>query len=339
VSLAFAALLIIALALGGITAQRIYAFGSAISTQPPFSSQINLDGPDRINLLVMGFGGEDDADGYITDSMLVISLQPQTDQTAFISVPRDLWVQIPPGATTTYGKVDSVYAFGLYNGYDTERAGKVAAGDMAAREVSDITGLSVTYWLTLDFSGFRALVDALGGIDITVPRSFTARYPRNDDPAVDAGWKIVQFDAGSQHMNSEQAIEYARARMVIGGDSTEGSDFARAARQQLLIKAIVSKMTQVSEWPHLWGAMDALQHSLYTNLSLLDLYHLVKKLDLHHTRHIVLSDQNVLMYAPLIGKVVILVPQGGSWDTVKQYIQHQLQGPACGASSTLARRS
>jgi LCP family protein required for cell wall assembly len=232
-------------------------------------------------------------------------------------------VQIPPDSGHD-SKINAAYEYGLYNGYGKEAAGKVAAGDLAARKIVDVTGLSVKYWLTLDFSGFRELVDALGGVDVTVQNAFTARYPKNDDPSIDASYITIHFDAGPQHMDGNQAIEYARAREVIGGDLAEGTDFARSARQQILIKAIVSKMTQVSSWPHLWGAMDALQHSIYTNLSVLDLYHLVNKLNLNQAKHIGLSNQNVLMDATSDDGQYILLPQGGDWKLIQHYIQQQL---------------
>ncbi len=323
VALAFACLLVIVLVLGIIVGQRVYAFGQAISTQSPLSSQINFSGTDRVNLLVMGFGGGNHPGAYLTDSMLIISIQPQMGQTAMISVPRDLWVQIPPDSGK-YGKLNSAYEYGLNNGFGTEQAGKVAAGDLAANKISDITGLPVKYWMTLDFSGFKDLVDALGGVDINVQHSFKALYPKNDDPSIDAAWITVSFKAGPQHMNGTQAIEYARAREVIGGDPAEGTDFARSARQQILIKAIVSKMTQVSEWPHLFGAMDVLQKSIYTNLSAYDLFQFVRKMNLNNPKHIGLSNQNVLVDATSDDGQYILQPQNGNWDLVKQYIQQQL---------------
>jgi LCP family protein required for cell wall assembly len=323
IGLTFAVLLVILLVLGIIAGQRVYAFGQAISTQSPLSSQIDLSGTNRVNLLVMGFGGGNHPGAYLTDSMLIISIQPQTGQTALISVPRDLWVQIPPDSGQ-YGKINSAYEYGLYNGYGGEQAGKVAAGDIAARKISDVTGLSVTYWLTLDFGGFRELVDALGGVDVNVQHSFTALYPKNDDPSINASYITVQFKAGPQHMNGAQAIEYARAREVIGGDLAEGTDFARSARQQILIKAIVSKMTQISEWPHLWSAMGALQKSIYTNLSAYDLFSFVRKMDLNNAKRIGLTNQNVLVDGTSSDGQYILQPRDGNWSLIPQYIQQQL---------------
>ncbi len=323
VALAFGILLVVVLVLGVIVGQRVYAFGQAISTQSPLSSQINLSGTDRVNLVVMGFGGGNHPGAYLTDSMLIISIAPQTGQTALISVPRDLYVQIPPNSGR-YGKLNSAYEYGLDNGFGTEQAGKVAAGDLTARKLSEITGLSVTHWMTLDFSGFKQLVDALGGVDINVQHPFTALYPKNDDPTIDPSWITVQFKTGMQHMDGTRAIEYARAREVVAGDQTEGTDFARSARQQILIKAIVSKMTDISSWPHVYSAMDALQKSLYTNLSLYDLFQFVRKMDLNGGKRIGLSNQNVLVDSSTDDGQYILQPKDGNWDLIPQYIQQQL---------------
>ena len=83
-------------------------------------------------------------------------------------------------------------------------------------------------------------------------------------------------------------------------------------------------MTQITEWPHFFGAMDALQKSLYTNLSLYDLFQFVRKMDLNNGKHIGLSNQNVLVDSSTSDGQYILAPQDGNWDLIKQYIQQQL---------------
>lgn len=322
ISLVLALILIVILILGGIAFKRVYDFGQAISTQSPLSSQINLSSGDRVNLLVMGFGGGNHPGAYLTDSMLILSIDPATGKSAMISVPRDLWVQIPPDSGQ-YNKINAAYEYGLSNGYGSEQAGKVAAGDLAARKISDVTGLNVKYWMTLDFTGFRDLVDALGGVDINVLRPFTADYPKNDDPNIDPTVIQVHFNAGQQHMNGERAIEYARAREVLD-NPIEGTDFARSQRQQILIKAIVAKMTSIPSWPHLWGALDALQKSIYTNLSAYDLYQFVRKLDINNAKRIGLTNDNVLQDGTSNDGQYILQPRDGNWNLIPQYIQQQL---------------
>src|SRR5262249_29253267 len=139
------------------------------------------------------------------------------------------------------------------------------------------------------------LINALGGIDVYVPNSFTANYPKNDDANVDASWITVHFNKGMQHMDGETAIRYARARYVTDNPA-EGTDFARSIRQQLIIKTALAKMKQISSWPNLFNAMDALQKAIYTNMSLADLGLFTMKMDLNspQTARIGLSFDNVL---------------------------------------------
>lgn len=300
------------------TAQRVLAFGSAISTQSPLSSQTSyMGGSDRINLLVMGYGGGGHNGAYLTDSMVVMSLMPQSHHTTLISVPRDLWVQIPAGSGQ-YHKINAAYEFGSKNNADP-----AAGGDAAAAKVSLVTGLDVKYWLTINFQGFRDFINAIGGIDVYVPDSFTAKYPANDDPSINPNWVTVHFSKGLHHMDGETAIRYARARYVLDNPA-EGSDFARSARQQIMMKAALTKVKQMSTWPSLFNALTALQHTIYTNLSLADLAQFALKMDLNSAHRVGLSNQNVLADATSPDGQYILQPANGNWQAIKDYVRQQL---------------
>ncbi|HEX2349098.1 MAG TPA: LCP family protein [Ktedonobacterales bacterium] len=325
-ALGMAALLIallVCVALGVFT-QRALAFGSAISPQSPLSTQTGyMSGAGRINVVVLGYGGAGHDGAYLSDSLMVMSLAPGDHATTLISVPRDLWVQVPPNSGQ-YAKLNTAFADGMANGYGSQPPGQMAGGLEAAAKVSDVTGLNVPYFMTINFQGFRNLVNALGGVDINVPTAFTANYPINDDPQINAGWKVIHFNTGMQHMNGEQAIEYARARYVIA-PASEGSDFARSTRQQLLIRAIASRMRSPSAWPGLSNAMNALQSAIYTNLSLADLSAFTLKLDLSHAAHVGLSESNVLAPSTSSDGQDILLPQNGDWDAIKQYVSSNLK--------------
>lgn len=321
--------LVVALCVGmGALTWRILAFGSAISPRIPLSTQTGfMSGSDRVNLAVLGYGGAGHDGAYLTDSIMVISLSPGDHATTLISVPRDLWVQIPPDSGQ-YAKLSAAFQDGYDNGYDSSAGqlapGQIAGGLEAAAKVGDITGLNVPYFMTINFQGFRDLVDALGGVDVNVPVAFTAQYPINDNPQINAGWKTIHFTTGPQHMNGERAIEYARARYVLYPVS-EGSDFARSVRQQLLIRAIVSQLRSPVAWPGLSNALSALRRALYTNLSLADLAAFTLKLDLTHAAHVGLSNDNVLVDAQSPDGEDILLPRNGDWNAVKRYIISQLK--------------
>jgi len=300
------------------TAQRVLAFGSAISTQSPLSTQTSYMGTgDRVNLLVMGFGGSGHDGAYLTDSMLVMSLLPQSHHTTLISVPRDLWVQIPPGSGQ-YHKINAAYEYGSNN-----NAKPADGGNAAAAKISLVTGLDVKYWLTINFQGFREFIDSIGGIDVYVPDSFTANYPANDDPNINPNWIKVHFSKGMQHMNGETAIRYARARYVLDNPA-EGTDFARSARQQIMIKAALSKVKQMSTWPSLYNALNALQHTIYTNMSLADLMQFALKMDLTNAHRVGLSNQNVLASGTAPDGEYILKPANGNWQAIVDYVKQQL---------------
>ena len=313
-------------ALSASTVQKVMAFGSAISTQAPLTSQTNyMTGADRVNLLVMGYGGGTHPGADLTDSMVIMSLLPSNSHTTLVSVPRDLWVQVPEGSGN-YTKINATYEFGSNNGKNP-----VAGGNAAAQKVSLVTGLDVRYWLTINFTGFKEFIDSIGGIDVYVPDSFNACYPKNDDPTVNASWIKVQFNKGMQHMDGARAIEYARAReplevcgMGTSQNQAELTDFARSARQQIMIKAALSKVKQMSTWPKLYAALTALQHTIYTNMSLADLARFALVMDLNNAHRVGLSNQNVLVDSTAPDGEYILAPANNNWQAIIDYVRKNL---------------
>ncbi len=313
---------------GFFTAQRVLAFGSAISTQSPLSTQTGyMTTGNRTNLLIMGYGGGTHDGANLTDSLVIASMIPSTQHTSLVSVPRDLWVQNPEGSSS-YSKINAVYEVASNNGQNP-----VAGGNAMAAKVSLVTGMTVTNWMTIDFTGFTNFINSIGGVDVYVPDSFNACYPKNDDAAVDSSWITVQFNKGEQHMNGATAIEYARAREPVEVCSNKTSinqaeltDFGRSARQQIIIKAALGKLRNITTWPSLFNALTALQKTIYTNMSLADLGLFSDKMNLSdpHTAHIGLSTSNVMAISTASDGESIVIPQGNNWDLIKTYIQSQL---------------
>ncbi|HVU67751.1 MAG TPA: LCP family protein [Ktedonobacteraceae bacterium] len=302
-----------------VTGQKVLAFGSAISTQSPLTTQTGyVGGSERINFLIMGYGGSGHDGAYLTDSLVIISLLPQSHHTTLISIPRDLWVQNPAGSGN-YTKLNAVYPVAAGN----TNSDPVAGGNAVAQKISVITGLQVNYWMTINFNGFKDFIDAIGGVDVNVPDGFTANYPANDDPAINPNWMKVKFTAGQQHMDGARAIIYARARYVIDNPA-EGTDFARSARQQLIMKAALAKLKAWQTWPQLFNAMDKLKNTLYSNLSLADLAQFALKMDLNDAHRVGLSTSNVLGNATSNDGQSILQPLNGDWNQIPPYIKKQL---------------
>src|SRR5581483_11733861 len=158
---------------------------------------------------------------------------------------------------------------------------------LAATKVEQVTGLKVTGWVLQDFQGFRQMIDALGGVDVDVERAFSAQYPVNDDPDVDARWKVVHFDAGRQHMDGERALEYARARYA--DVPQEGSDFARSIRQQRLISAIRQQAASPAGALHFLPLVNAVAGAVHTNLPATELATFVSTFHVEQAKHVTLD--------------------------------------------------
>ncbi|MBA3826574.1 MAG: LCP family protein [Ktedonobacterales bacterium] len=301
-------LVVLVMAIGlGLLWHRVSDFSRAVSGQDALASQL---GDGRVSLVFLGYGGVGHDGAYLSDSLLVVTYDPATGKSAMISVPRDLWVQIPPGSGE-YAKLNTAFAYGVAHG------GIITGGNLAANKVTDILGVNVTHWLSLDFTGFAELVDQLGGLDITVPDNFVATL----SPTYTGG---QVFHQGLQHMDGTRALLFARARYCT--PAAEASDFARSARQQLLLRALFAKVRSVGGWFSAPGVMDALQTRLNTDLSLRDLATILTHFDIAHATRIGLTNNNVLTDATSDDGQAILLPIGGNWGAIRAYVQQQLGG-------------
>lgn len=228
----------------------------------------------RFAFLLMGYGGGGHDGAYLTDSMMVVVVDAERKTLTILSVPRDSWVPMSMnGKTTEYNKINTAYAFAkdptLYPDRLPRYAGDQGAGNFASDTVSRVVGIPVRYYLALDFQGFRDMIDAVGGVDVDVPDNFSARYPANDDPSVDASWKTVKFTQGHEHMSGERAIEFARARETLDNPD-EGTDFARSRRQRIVMEAFKARLFQPGGMIHLPQLLAIASKHVDTNYTIPD---------------------------------------------------------------------
>lgn len=183
------------------------------------------------NALLVGIDTRETGNLSNTDSLILASYNHNTKGLVLLSIPRDFHVQINPNKTW-YNRINSVYS--TYEGQGENK------GLLRLREVvTEITGQEIQYHGMINYKGFVELIDALGGIEINVDNSFTDyNYPNGND------YKTVSFTEGPQTMNGKTALEYSRSRHSL--QNGEGSDFARARRQQKVISALTSKLTSTS---------------------------------------------------------------------------------------------
>lgn len=192
-----------------------------------FKKQPDLEGKkdDRINILLLGIGGPGHNGPFLTDTIIIASLKPSTGHIAMVSIPRDLGVDVPG-----YGiqKINSANAYG-------EAKQEGAGAIFATQVIEDTFDIKIPYYARVDFEAFREIIDNVGGIKIDVEKTFTD----HEFPAPNDGYKSLTFMQGIQNMNGERALQYARSRH---GNNKEGSDFARAKRQQKVILALKEKI-------------------------------------------------------------------------------------------------
>lgn len=180
-----------------------------------------IDG--RVNILLLGVGDEDHQGSTLSDTMIVASYSTSDKAVSMISIPRDTYVEMP---NDVYAKINSAHAYG-------EQKEKGLGPDWAIKVVEEYSGLPIHYFARVDFSGLEKIVDSLGGVTVNVENSFCDySYPGR-------GYRNpVCFNKGEQQMDGEEALVYSRSRKALG---VEGSDFARAKRQQNLLVAIKNK--------------------------------------------------------------------------------------------------
>lgn len=189
----------------------------------------------RQNILILGVDSADfrDTDNINTDTMMIASLGLDSGVMTTFSIPRDLYL------VDRKQKINAVYGYALKSG-DPQPFVTVKA------VVEPLLGLKIHKVVLVGMDQVGALIDALGGVEVTVAKSFTdERYPRSGvdvsiqkDPKI--LYKTVSFQAGKNHFDGERALEFMRSRHSL--DPQEGSDDARALRQQLVIQAIIMRL-------------------------------------------------------------------------------------------------
>ncbi|MDO8690731.1 MAG: LCP family protein [Dehalococcoidia bacterium] len=179
---------------------------------------------ERVNVLLLGTDQRDDEKGQPTrtDVMQVLSIDPANKTAAMIGIPRDLWVRIPLlGGQFVDAKINTANFYGDYYKYP---GGGLA---LAKKTAENLLGIKVHYVARLNFTPFQRVVDAVGGVNVDVPK------PLKDDeyPTPDYGVVRIFIPAGLQHLDGERALQYVRSRH-------QDSDFGRLVRQQQVLVAL-----------------------------------------------------------------------------------------------------
>lgn len=207
----------------------------------------------QINFIILGVPGGDHDGPDLTDSILVANYDIKKNRLVTIGIPRDVW------SGALQDKINSAYAYGKAKG------GVKGGIALAKAEVGAIVGMPIQYAVVVNFDGFHELIDTIGGVDITIDRTYTDhKFPvpgRADDTCgkdikdvekegeiVDAlveypcRFETVTFQSGNAHMDGATALKFVRSRNAEG---IEGSDFARSQRQQKVLDGMQHKIIKL----------------------------------------------------------------------------------------------
>ena len=218
------------------------AFGLAVALLFPLG---------RTNILILGVDRRPQETTFVTrtDTMILATVYPRENYAGMLSFPRDLWVTLPNGTT---GRINTAHFFA-----EAEETGR--GPEAAMNTVRSNFGVDVHRYVRLDLIGFVRIVDAMGGVTIDVPNPLIDY----EYPTYDYGTTVVEFQAGRQHMNGEQALAYARIRHG-------SSDFQRAERQQLVIAALMTQMLKPTTWLRAPLILAAVSEAVDTDVTAVD---------------------------------------------------------------------
>lgn len=203
----------------------------------------------RTNVLLLGIDAREGETMARSDTIIMASIDPKTDQIALLSIPRDTRVNIPG------------------HGWDKINSASVYGGpELTARVVSDLLGVSIKYYVLTNFSGFKDIVDTLGGVTIDVEQNMYHEDATDWD-------NQINLRKGLQRLDGDKALQYVRYRGYVQGD------IDRTKHQQVFLMALAKEMLQPSTIPKLPKLVPEINKYVKTNLSTTDMIKMASTLN------------------------------------------------------------
>jgi len=286
----------------------------------PFSTikTEKLKGEDegRVNILVLGMPGGSNPAPYLTDSIIVASLNLQDLKKAtLISIPRDLMVRIPDGYIA---KINSLYIL------DKKKLKNLEHLELLEKTIEEITSLKIHYFIVIKLEGLGKLVDAVGGVKIFVDEPiYDSQFP-----GPNRSYETFIMPGGWQYLDGKTAEKYVRVR------HTKGNDYGRMTRQQQIIEAVREKamnLNLLSDLPTFLEIERILSTYFETNLTREEGARILELAQNFHKDDIVykvIDPSTGLITSGTVNNLgFVLWPKAGQFDYTKiqQYIQNLIK--------------
>lgn len=289
-------------------------------------NQLKTEGDGRVNVLLLGLGGEEHAEGpYATDTIIIASIDPINDKMDLLSIPRDLWVKI---ARQGSAKINAAYLYGRESSGSNNDADQQKSGiNLVDQTLEPIIGVPIHYHAVVDFEAFRQSVNALGGVDINVPKELAVKESLWDE-GTRKNYQL-NVSAGEQHFDGTRALFFARSRYT-----SAGGDFDRSERQRLMLVAIKDKALSAGTLTNpikISSLLDSLGNNVYTDFDSGSMKCIAKQISEIQSSNITSLDlvtpPHDLLASGNISDISTLVPKSGiyNYTDIKDYIRSSLR--------------
>lgn len=261
--------------------------------------------PDRTNILLLGIRGEGDPNGgLLTDAIMMVSLKNNTGEVAMISIPRDLYVNVP--GTDKKDKINAIYAYGEQKRYGS---GGIIYTKQA---VSRVVNLYIDYVVVANFQAFQEIVDILGGITVYLDKPFKEETQFAQEI-------IIDLPAGENFLDGRTALYFVRSRYST-------SDFDRARRQQQVLLAIKEKIFSLGVLSNpikLFNILDSLGRNVRTDMKKEEMIKFLGMKNDFGTKHIKrrvfdTSPEGLLYSSRLEDGTFVLLPVGDNFEKIQE---------------------
>ncbi len=282
-------------------------------------SALKGEGDGRINIMILGIGGDGHKAGNLADTIMVISIDPFANEAAMLSIPRDLYVDVPGYYST---RINAAHSIGEDD--PTLEGGGIALMRQTLEEILDI---NLHYYIRIDFQGFVQAIDTVGGVTVTL-----------DEPVYDPnfdwqfGYNALNLPAGENHLDGQTALLLARARGATGiGLGVARGDFGRGDRQRDIIVALKDKILDAGTYSNpvrINQLIGTAENHVRTDIQvseMLRLYEIIGEIPSDKIISFGLDNgaDNYLVSAN-IGGASVLQPRGGSFLEIQKFVRSDL---------------
>ncbi len=300
---------------------------AALSTEKVAPELLNGEGDGRVNVLLLGIGGQNHPGGDLTDTMIILSVDPVNKTAATLSLPRDMWIKMPVSYFGTYQKINAAYSSAKYQYLgkvdlaSTNEQAIEAGFHSVDQAVGDVLGININYHVLVNFQAFQQAVNSVDGVTVDVKAQLydpTMAWENNNNP--------VLANVGIQNMGGHQALNYARSRET-------SSDFARGERQRQLLVALKDKVLTLgtlSSPTKITNLMDALGSNVNTDLSTQAasrLFDIMKTIPSDKISSLSLTSPDSLVTTDHVGDISVVRPKAGFgvYSDIQAYVRSQLK--------------